>query len=240
MFDVPGPILGHQPDTPERSSNHAPPSPCIRPRSRGYPPSPSPSRCPTNRIPPLALYNFPSDRGVILSQRHTSENQPPHSPEPESLQSQLLTHTLAPYASRTSSSPPPFIASDYRPCSPWSTDEESAWETSSITSDISTTSGTSEHPASPDAFLSPLMEDDDEAKRSLPRYKEREFMDGPDPWNGDYLDMTFSESQESLPHIPLRPFRNQVGGHSAIYKFTKRATFLLSLLFHGRTSSTRR
>lgn len=223
VFNVPGPILGHQPDTPERSSNHAPPSPCIRPRSRGYPPSPSPSRCPTNRIPPLALYNFPSDRGVILSQRHTSENQPPHSPEPESLQSQLLTHTLAPYASRTSSSPPPFIASDYRPCSPWSTDEESAWETSSITSDISTTSGTSEHPASPDAFLSPLMEDDDEAKRSLPRYKEREFMDGPDPWNGDYLDMTFSESQESLPHIPLRPFRNQVGGHSAIYKFTKRA-----------------
>ncbi|KAF8915861.1 hypothetical protein CPB85DRAFT_1176232, partial [Mucidula mucida] len=27
----------------------------------------------------------------------------------------------------------------------------------------------------------------------------------------------------SLPHIPLKPFRNQVGGHSAIYKFTKRA-----------------
>ncbi|KAL5508383.1 KCS1 [Sanghuangporus vaninii] len=26
-----------------------------------------------------------------------------------------------------------------------------------------------------------------------------------------------------LPHIPLRPFRNQVGGHTAIYKFTKRA-----------------
>ncbi|KAF8305136.1 SAICAR synthase-like protein [Clavulina sp. PMI_390] len=26
-----------------------------------------------------------------------------------------------------------------------------------------------------------------------------------------------------LPHVPLKPFRNQVGGHSAIYKFTKRA-----------------
>ncbi|KAG8713053.1 hypothetical protein FRC09_019138 [Ceratobasidium sp. 395] len=26
-----------------------------------------------------------------------------------------------------------------------------------------------------------------------------------------------------LPAVPLRPFRNQVGGHSAIYKFTKRA-----------------
>lgn len=35
--------------------------------------------------------------------------------------------------------------------------------------------------------------------------------------------MTFSASNESLPHIPLRPFRNQVGGHSAIYRFTKRA-----------------
>ncbi|EED84691.1 predicted protein, partial [Postia placenta Mad-698-R] len=33
----------------------------------------------------------------------------------------------------------------------------------------------------------------------------------------------FGAFHESLPHIPLRPFRNQVGGHSAIYKFTKRA-----------------
>ncbi|TDL29259.1 SAICAR synthase-like protein [Rickenella mellea] len=31
------------------------------------------------------------------------------------------------------------------------------------------------------------------------------------------------EDEDRLPHIPLRPFRNQVGGHSAIYKFTKRA-----------------
>ncbi|KAI0688560.1 hypothetical protein BC835DRAFT_1284465 [Cytidiella melzeri] len=34
---------------------------------------------------------------------------------------------------------------------------------------------------------------------------------------------TLNLSQESLPHIPLRPFKNQVGGHSAIYKFTKSA-----------------
>ena len=32
-----------------------------------------------------------------------------------------------------------------------------------------------------------------------------------------------------LPHIPLRPFRNQVGGHSAIYKFTKRAVCKVSI-----------
>ncbi|KAI0036019.1 hypothetical protein K488DRAFT_7898, partial [Vararia minispora EC-137] len=28
---------------------------------------------------------------------------------------------------------------------------------------------------------------------------------------------------DMLPHIPLRPFRNQVGGHTSIYRFTKRA-----------------
>lgn len=38
-------------------------------------------------------------------------------------------------------------------------------------------------------------------------------------------------SHDGLPHIPLRPFRNQVGGHSAIYKFTKRAVCKVSLDF---------
>ena len=40
----------------------------------------------------------------------------------------------------------------------------------------------------------------------------------------------FAEERESLPHIPLRPFRNQVGGHSAIYKFTKRAVCKVCLV----------
>ncbi|KAI0356549.1 SAICAR synthase-like protein [Trametes cingulata] len=52
-------------------------------------------------------------------------------------------------------------------------------------------------------------------------------VDGGGPGAGDHdiaSDLgQFGFSQESLPHIPLRPFRNQVGGHSAIYKFTKRA-----------------
>jgi hypothetical protein len=33
----------------------------------------------------------------------------------------------------------------------------------------------------------------------------------------------FDPSEDALPHIPLRPFRNQVGGHTSIYKFTRRA-----------------
>lgn len=39
----------------------------------------------------------------------------------------------------------------------------------------------------------------------------------------DTLALDLNVSEERLPHIPLRPFRNQVGGHSAIYKFTKQA-----------------
>jgi hypothetical protein len=38
-----------------------------------------------------------------------------------------------------------------------------------------------------------------------------------------------SEDESHLPTIPLMPFRNQVGGHSAIYKFTKRAVCKVSL-----------
>ena len=47
--------------------------------------------------------------------------------------------------------------------------------------------------------------------------------DGPDNEPFGYSRKSVNSSQESLPHIPLQPFRNQVGGHSAIYKFTKRA-----------------
>lgn len=47
----------------------------------------------------------------------------------------------------------------------------------------------------------------------------------------DALGLDLDLSQDKLPHIPLRPFRNQVGGHSAIYKFTKRAVCKVSTLF---------
>ena len=44
-------------------------------------------------------------------------------------------------------------------------------------------------------------------------------------------DLDFQMLSGRLPHIPLRPFRNQVGGHSAIYKFTKRAVCKARFLF---------
>lgn len=48
--------------------------------------------------------------------------------------------------------------------------------------------------------------------------------------SGDEFDFDFDMSQGGLPHIPLRPFRNQVGGHSAIYKFTKQAVCKVSIV----------
>lgn len=39
-----------------------------------------------------------------------------------------------------------------------------------------------------------------------------------------------SSAPSRLPPVPLKPFRNQVGGHSAIYKFTKRAVCKVSFI----------
>ncbi|KAI0637893.1 SAICAR synthase-like protein [Trametes polyzona] len=120
--------------------------------------------------------------------------------------------------------------------SPWSTDDESAWDTASVTTTTSTTSASSPFPLSP-SRLSPHPqphvhhgsdEDDERHHRELlSPYEDMSYgadnVDGiADGDSSNNLGL-MGFSQESLPHIPLRPFRNQVGGHSAIYKFTKRA-----------------
>ncbi|KAI1788986.1 SAICAR synthase-like protein [Ganoderma leucocontextum] len=121
--------------------------------------------------------------------------------------------------------------------SPWSTDEEdeSAWETASATTTTSTTSASSPFPLSP-SRTSPhpqprvhnASDEDEEChqRAMLSPYDELELT--PAEPNASSTDLVtdlevLGYSHESLPHIPLRPFRNQVGGHSAIYKFTKRA-----------------
>ncbi|KAJ8697984.1 inositol polyphosphate kinase kcs1 [Pleurotus ostreatus] len=281
-----------------------------RPRSRVYPPSPSPSRPPVNRVPSsLSIHNL-----SILEQDGEYDHPPPPV-EPGSISSSSSSvstsdsrtrHTVPAFAPppsvpdfnprvpphaislRTNLPPPisynpvsgplsPFDSSAY---SPWSTDDEdeSTWETGSVTTSTSTTSASSFHfpdvslpnadplhrldpgrehipylhrrdhpphhrvrrhgrltpPASrgrpsPDAsmLVSPDDDDDDEQKheRGLQRVRPADPSDqlariGQSDDDGDVL---ASSSELHLPHIPLRPFRNQVGGHSAIYKFTKRA-----------------
>ncbi|KAG9317649.1 hypothetical protein JVU11DRAFT_1860 [Chiua virens] len=203
-----------------------PQSPCIRPHSRAYPPSPSPSRSPTDRIPPLALCNSVIDLPSVFDHTHLLESSTTYYPDfsqPRS-RSPTSTHTFPPPS--VVASPPLGLPSPSRSFSSWSTDDESAWETSSITSDISTTSGTSEHPFSLSqlAAVSGPVDEEDKARPALIQKPEADSSPyGSDLWNADSLNTVYGDSQESLPHIPLRPFRNQVGGHSAIYKFTKRA-----------------
>ncbi|KAL0949877.1 hypothetical protein HGRIS_009910 [Hohenbuehelia grisea] len=164
-----------------------------RPRSRLYPPSPSPSRPPANRVPSsLSLRNLDVSP---MQHINTSDNTPfPVAfPSPSGRLSPL----------------------EPSPYSPWTTeDEESAWDSASVTTTTSTTSANSP-PSSRGHLTPPHSPNDFTPLRQLPP---SEPHDPPI----DELD-DFSLSQEHLPHIPLRPFRNQVGGHSAIYKFTKRA-----------------
>ncbi|KAG8906455.1 hypothetical protein FRB99_006872, partial [Tulasnella sp. 403] len=52
--------------------------------------------------------------------------------------------------------------------------------------------------------------------------EEDQYEDFDDYLRGQENDIILGNST-SLPPVPLQPFRNQVGGHSSIYKFTKRA-----------------
>ncbi|EIW82529.1 SAICAR synthase-like protein [Coniophora puteana RWD-64-598 SS2] len=182
------------------------PPPYHRPSSRGYPPSPSPSRSPAHRIPPDSYESSPNISPSLPSPLHDSPrvftSPQPSTPVPTHFQ---------------------LSDSDYRPYSPWSTDDD--WETASMTAASTTAETSDELPSPPDGITFPVR------YNSTTGYDEPEVVEnGRDDANSetndlddDYLDLAMNHSQENLPHIPLRPFRNQVGGHSAIYKFTKRA-----------------
>jgi len=198
------------------------PSVSIRHPSRGYQPSSSPSLSPTPRVPPLALYNIASNFNSPPSRNGRKPNitRSPRSISSDSSRSQSPVPIHISYTPESRSHDPSLLSDAGRPYSPWSTDDESAWETTSITTDASTTTGTSENlsPSNDVAFPSsyPAATSDEGSERSVTGAL-------PETWTERHLDMSFGASDESLPHIPLRPFRNQVGGHSAIYKFTKRA-----------------
>ncbi|KAJ3789303.1 hypothetical protein GGU10DRAFT_305311 [Lentinula aff. detonsa] len=129
-------------------------------------------------------------------------------------------------------SPHPYLSStlhyDSSTISPWSTDDESGWDsTSGTTSTTSHSTAFNHHQNLSSSFHNVASLDDSSSPIiSFPSsdtpYHHYTDGDGADD-NTYLLDMGLNISQDTLPHIPLRPFRNQVGGHSAIYKFTKRA-----------------
>ncbi|KAF8165041.1 hypothetical protein B0H34DRAFT_687562 [Crassisporium funariophilum] len=117
--------------------------------------------------------------------------------------------------------------------SPWSTDEESTWETASATSTIASNASMYDYPATTDhLFSSTLLHQlpQEYAPDQNPLHEFDDVHDGDllskiplDNVDNEALAIYVDMPEERLPHIPLRPFRNQVGGHSAIYKFTKQA-----------------
>ncbi|KZV69216.1 SAICAR synthase-like protein [Peniophora sp. CONT] len=195
-------------------------------------PSPSPSRSPVHRAPSSPALLAPLARrpeAVTLVPSHSRSPTPVRSTSPYPPHDEQYSSPHEPFAVPA---PPPSHHSFY-----WSTDDESGWETASV---ASTTSMSSPLPRSPapldmgDPALGWPDHEHDEVHdqphafpshaqgswKSPRRYGEEadEYFADP-PLDGDDVE----SDADVLPHIPLRPFRNQVGGHTSIYKFTKRA-----------------
>lgn len=174
-----------------------------RPSPHAFPPSPSPSRSP-RRLSVSSQQNQSDSSGT---RSHRSSWSQPFSVElPRS-----EGHSIA----RSASASAPISPVDSP--SAWSTDDDSNWETASITTSNSTTPSTSTRRGR--RMRSPvLLHNTSQDTESHSPHNSFVFRES----DSDHF-LHFDLSQEHLPHIPLRPFRNQVGGHSSIYKFTKQA-----------------
>ena len=167
-----------------------------------------PSDCvpiPTSQCQPSSEFATPSIFSPASVAKHTRASE--------------ITHSRSPTPVRTVSQLPssrPLYRDPATTPSPWTTDDESAWESASVTS----TSSTSSPPSPPepiDSNPSVTWSMDDEY-HGMSRHTPIDQDVGVDEFHAQ-----IDPSEDTLPHIPLRPFRNQVGGHTSIYKFTKRA-----------------
>ncbi|KAI0773993.1 hypothetical protein C8Q74DRAFT_1419063 [Fomes fomentarius] len=211
-----------------------------RPRERSVwiedAPTPSPD---VDTVSPGSEPSSVSSASTFHQESRPTHSHEPHEsyPPPVPAVSPLDLHELPPPARRRptrSRSPPQTLAEAPLPPSlyahsfrsPWSTDDdddESAWETGSVTTTTSTTSASSPFPLSPSRTSphpqprvhNPSDEDEDRHRALLSPY---EMVLTPGMEGESSTDIA-----REPPTYPLRPFRNQVGGHSAIYKFTKRA-----------------
>ncbi|KAG7449397.1 SAICAR synthase-like protein [Guyanagaster necrorhizus] len=200
---VPGPSTSapFQPSSPRSSSS--------RPHSQIYPPSPSPSRSPSDRLVKSAASRPSSSTGIVsLPSLNpiTTTFSLPSSPSPQRDESQLSLSF-------------PTTPNDIFSASPWSTEDESTWESASVATSASTTSAYSSYHLSHGPNLSSTFVQSSDHPGESQLFSPSESTDvAVNEGDAENPDMDLS-----LTHIPLRPFRNQVGGHSAIYKFTKRA-----------------
>ncbi|EAU84505.1 inositol hexakisphosphate kinase 1 [Coprinopsis cinerea okayama7 len=177
------------------------PTSYTRQRSVVYPPSPSPSRSPVKRSTAVTThpaFDLPIDPSLSPISTSGQLPAPPTSVDHDDY-----------------SLPPSPLESP----SPWTTDDE--WDTASLASTTSYDPYDDPHPYNP----TPYASDSDEFPH--PRSLSPSGSDGMESPKRSRLKRRVTPrpmvEEDQLPHIPLRPFRNQVGGHSAIYKFTKQA-----------------
>ncbi|CAE7137256.1 unnamed protein product [Rhizoctonia solani] len=97
--------------------------------------------------------------------------------------------------------------------------DSSEWETTSIASSYSDTSTLSRSYPTSGSFTNGQNSVDNPEYGDVSDDEDKNGLLG----NDLHDDFDSLNLDGDLPPVPLRPFRNQVGGHSAIYKFTKRA-----------------
>ncbi|KAF6762602.1 inositol hexakisphosphate kinase 1 [Ephemerocybe angulata] len=179
-----------------------------------FPPSPSPSRSPSIR------------HSQLLSDLDSTF--PPPSPSLSPITSEIPFPE--PSKSPSSVSQP---SSPNGSHSSWTTDDDSLYGDSASIASASTTSTSYYHPHHYDQSGTPSVKQQPISGTGEDRHHHLPFASSDDDDFGKGLGSSSRARRrsvdsnhtldEGLPHIPLRPFRNQVGGHSAIYKFTRQA-----------------
>jgi inositol-hexakisphosphate 5-kinase len=197
----------------------------IRPRSRAYHPSPSP----------------PSSKTKVLY-HHVQETSPlpsvpayPVTKHPHLLPIRTTSYSRSPTPVRTDVSNP---ISPLESLSSWSTDDESLWETASTASTVASNTSAcypSSAGYSPPSTILQKLPETLQVSDASERFSHQENLLKIARFGSiddETLAVNVNRPEERLPHIPLRPFRNQVGGHSVIYKFTKQAVCKVRLIYH--------
>ena len=203
----------------------------FRPGSRPYRLSSSPPPSPSKGA---AFYQpIPETSPLSSVSAHTVAKRP-HLPP---MRTTTTHYSRSPTPIRTEHHPNGCASNPISPLeslSSWS-DDESLWETASTSSTVASNTSAYGYPSSsghspPSTLLQKLPEtlQVSDTSNRFSHFDQAPF----DTVDDETLAVDINRLEERLPHIPLRPFRNQVGGHSAIYKFTKQAVCKVRLIVY--------
>ena len=227
--ELPDNIDFHPDDSQQTIPNSNESSPIfLRPRSRAYHLSSSPPPSPSKNT---AFYHHIPETSPLSSVSAHPVAKRPHLPPMRT----TACYSRSPTPIRTDNHPNGYVSNPISPLeslSSWS-DDESLWETASTSSTVASNTSAYGYPSStghspPSTLLQKLPE----TLRVSDTSNQFSHLDQENFGSIDHetLAVDINQIEERLPHIPLRPFRNQVGGHSAIYKFTKQAVCKVRLI----------